>query len=103
MSQCSEKGADYDDCGEQMLDTETQQAFAPQAITFFTPTVDMSQGEMENKVFEQYVLEFFTNTSNSEVRPQVVSLSGKKWAAPARIVPGQSRLSSRIKTRMYRV
>ncbi len=78
VSQCSEKGADYDDCGEQMLDTETQQAFAPQAITFFTPTVDMSQGEMENKVFEQYVLEFFTNTSNSEVRPQVVSLS---WSA----------------------
>jgi hypothetical protein len=74
VSQCSEKGADYDDCGEQMLDTETQQAFAPQAITFFTPTVNMSQGEMENKV-EQYVLEFFTNTSNSEVRPQVVSLS----------------------------
>ncbi len=115
VNQCFEQGAN---CREQMLDTQTQQAFAPQAITFFTPTVNV-QGRMQNgldpsdsvkylikagysesqaqdlvktidrndtkhttardKALGQYVLEFFTNTTNSKVRPQVVSLS---FAAP---------------------
>jgi hypothetical protein len=111
-SQCFEPDVD---CAEQMLDTQTQQAFAPQAITFYTPTVNIlhqalngtidpsvankylvmagySESEakdlMDNvdpknhdhkiaakKILEQYVLEFFTNTTDSKVRPQVVSLS----------------------------
>jgi len=40
VSACADGDPD-DNCGEPQLDVETQQAFAPQAVTFFAPTEDL--------------------------------------------------------------
>jgi subtilase family serine protease len=77
VAQCFAPGAD---CAEQMLDTQAQQAFAPQAFTFYTPTINVVKNIDTNetaysKVLEQHVLEFLRNTTESEMRPQVASLS----------------------------
>ena len=44
----------FDLCGEQMLDTEAQQAFAPQAVTVYIPTEDIADN-ITDKTFDQSV------------------------------------------------
>ena len=71
LSACA--GGDPDDnCGESQLDVETQQAFAPQAVTFFAPTEDLS---LSPAAVKAYFLAFVNNVTSAEERVQVVSLS----------------------------
>ena len=73
ISVCSLSGLDMAQCGEAQLDVEAQQAFAPQAVTFFQPTeaalvtyvaeAARSAGSTEAEI--QQITESFVNyTSN---------------------------------------